>query len=199
MRLLLVLLVLLVVVLLLLSLLLLRLPPSPLLTPTPLSAGGIGVSFCSLIDVFVGPGGTGLTHVTPQQVGWLGFTVNCAGMCAPWMVAFAVRWANVGLKPWLQLSCLGMGLCVVAFGYATYFASSSFALLLALTLAFGLSYGIFGPISEELAADITFPVPEEVSATLVMSMFNAGYFLCMSVLSTRLSGEVATHTSGSLL
>ena len=139
--------------------------------------GGTTSAWTSLFDVILKP-----ENYTEQQAGWFGFAQSLAGIFGGLCSATVAdsRPFRRSLKPLMVISCVGCVLAIAWFQLCvhTWFydrpilPSTAVTIGLSLTLA-GLFQGASQPLFYESLAEIMFPLPESVSASILVQLNNA--------------------------
>ena len=138
-------------------------------------SAGVYAGWMTLLDVFLEP------HLTPQQIGWIGFGGNFAGMFGGIFAGMAIDSLDASLRTGL-IALYGLStLTACGFLVSVYLIEVKFVFVMFFTTACGFFANAGAPVVLEMASEMTFPVAEETAASLVMVFFSAVQLLFILV------------------
>ena len=122
-----------------------------------------------MLDIYLKHG------MSPTQIGWVGFGGNCAGAVGGVLAGVLIDRFDHSLKRGMVALYAGATVSAVAFLLFVYMESSHLELLpiFLSVVCQGFFANAAAPVALEMAAETTYPVGEETSATLLVVFFAA--------------------------
>jgi MFS family permease len=132
-------------------------------------ASGVNWGWTSLLDIYLKHG------LSPTQIGWIGFGGNLAGAAGGVLAGLLIDRFDHSLKLGMVALYAGATFSAVAFLLFVYVESSHLEMLpiFLSVVCQGFFANAAAPVALEMAAETTYPVGEETSATLLVVFFAA--------------------------